>query len=115
MSRTWISVAVLCACLWPAAAHALGQEPGGFAGTIWVVTVIVVVVGYSLSKVQPWAGFIVYPFVLYTAYKLAMELTNRHVRFDQEEVMIHYAQAIGATALQFLVPIVGYVKGRKAQ
>jgi hypothetical protein len=115
MSRTWISAAVLCACLWPAAAQALGQEPGGFAGTIWVVTIIVVVIGYSLSKVQPWAGFIVYPFVLYTAYVLAMELTDPHVRFDQEEVMAHYAQAIGASALQFLVPIIGYVKGRKAQ
>src|SRR5688500_12951123 len=115
MSRTWISVVVLCACLWPAAAQALEQDAGGFAGPVWLVAVIVVVVGYSLSKVQPWAGFIVYPFVLYTAYRLAMELTDPRVRFDREEVMIHYAQAIGATALQFLVPIIGYVKGRKAQ
>ena len=115
MSRSWISVAVLCAGLWPTAAQALGQEPGGFAGAIWVATIIVVVVGYSPSKVQPWAAFIVYPFALYTAYGLVMELTDPHVRFDQEEVMIHYAQAIGATALQFLVPFIGYMKARKAQ
>ena len=115
MNRAWTTVAVLCACLSPAAAQALGREPGGFAGTIWVATAIVVVVAYTLSKVQPWAGFIVYPFVLYTAYVLATELIDPHVRFDQEEVMTHYAQAIGATVLQFLVPIIGYVKGRKAQ
>ena len=116
MSRAWISVVVLCACLWPAAARALEREPSGFAGPIWVVAVIVVVVGYSLSKVQPWAGFIVYPFVLYTAYGLAMELTDQvpHPPFDQEGVANYYAQAIGAVALQLLVPIIGYMQGRKA-
>jgi hypothetical protein len=116
MSRTWISVVALCACLWPAAAQALESEPGGFAGSIWLIAVIVVVVGYSLSKVQPWAGFIVYPYVLYTAYALVMELTDQapHPPFDQDGVTNYYAQAIGVVALQLLVPIIGYVQGRKA-
>jgi hypothetical protein len=117
MSRAWISAAVFCACLWPVAAQALEREPGGLAGSIWLIAAIVVVVGYSLSKVQPWAGFIVYPYVLYAAYRLAMELTDQvpHPPFDQDGVANHYAQAVGAVALQFLVPIIGYMQGRKAQ
>ena len=116
MSRSWILVVMLCACLWPTAAQALEREPGGFATSIWFATAIVVVIGYSLSKVQPWAGFIVYPYVLFTAYRLAMELTGQvpHPPFDQDGVANYYAQAVGAIALQLLVPIVGYVQGRKA-
>jgi hypothetical protein len=116
MSRAWNSAVVLCACLWPAAAQALEQESGGFAGPVWIVTAVVVVVAYFLSKVQPWAGFIVYPYVLYTAYQLTMELTDQlpHPPFDQNGVANYYAQAVGAVALQLLVPIVGYMQGRKA-
>jgi hypothetical protein len=116
VSRTWISVFLLCGCLWPATAQALEQDAGGFAGPVWLVAVIVVVVGYSLSKVQPWAGFVVYPYVLYSAYRLTMELTDQvpHPPFDQEGVASYYAQAVGAIALQLLVPIIGYMQGRKA-
>ena len=82
MTRAWISSVVLCACLWPAAAQALESEQSGFATSIWFATAIVVVISYSLSKVQPWAGFVVYPWVLFSAYRLTMELTGQapHLR-----------------------------------
>ena len=117
MRRSWISVAVFCACLWPVAAQALEREPSGLAGSIWLIAAIVMVVGYSLSKVQPWAGFVVYPYVLYNAYVLAMVLTDQvpHPPFDQDGVTNYYAQAVAAVALQLLVPIIGYMQGRKAQ
>ena len=107
---------MLCACLWPAAAQAVEGEPSGFATSIWIATAIVVVIAYTLSKVQPWAGFVVYPYVLYTAYRLTMELTGQvpHLPFDHEAATNYYAQAVGSVALQILVPIVGYVQGRKA-
>ncbi|HKP24684.1 MAG TPA: hypothetical protein VJV39_12525 [Dongiaceae bacterium] len=117
MRRAGISIVALVAALWPVAANAADQEAGGFAAGVWIIAAIVMVVGYSLSKVQPWAGFIVYPYVLYTTYSLAMELTGQvpHPPFDQEGVSTYYMQAVAAVALQLLVPIVGYLQGRKAQ
>ena len=117
MSRAWILSVVLCACLWPAAAQALENDQGGFATSMWVATAIVVVISWTLSRVQPWAGFVVYPYVLFVAYQLTMQLTGQvpHLPFDHEAAANYYSQAVGSTALQLLVPIVGYVQGRKAQ